>query len=104
MIQKLGQIKQKASLSKASSIDLAESRIRNDRQSIFELVREIVHAQFELGDHELTNRLWQDVADREIDMERIINLIYGCAFHEDDNAMLEADLAYEKLHMPNKNL
>ena len=97
MLQKLKKINQRTSLKKTSSIDVAESRMRNDRQSIFALARDLVHAQFELGDHELTNRLWQDVIDRGIDMERIINLMYSCNFHDDDSAMLDADLAYESL-------
>ena len=99
MLPKLNRTESRVNLKKPSALDFSESRLRNDRQSIFILVRELVHAQFELGDQELTNRLWQDVVDREIDMERIINLMYGCTFHDDDEAMLEADLAYEKLNM-----
>ncbi len=99
MLQKLSLKEPRETLEKPSSLEFCESRFRNDRQSIFILVRELVHAQFELGDPELTNRLWQDVVDREIDMERIINLMYGCTFHDDDQAMLETDLAYEKLNI-----
>ena len=73
-----------------------ESRIRNDRQAVFQLVRELVQAQFELGDNELTKRLWQDVADREIDLDRVINLMYACSFHEDDSEMTKVDEIYQK--------
>ncbi len=78
------------------SADTAPPTIKNDRHVVFQLTREIVNAQFFLADQELTKRLWQDVAEREIDVERIINLMYGCICHDDDAAMLEADLCYEK--------
>ena len=73
-----------------------EERIRNDRQAVFQLVRELVQAQFDLGDAELTKRLWQDVADREIDLDRVINLMYTCSFHDDDNEMTAVDDTYQK--------
>ena len=72
-----------------------EARIRNDRQAVFQLVRELVQAQFERGDEELTKRLWQDVADREIDLDRVINLMYTVSFHEDENEMTAVDEAYQ---------
>ncbi len=95
MIKSIRSLKLVRNISHRSGLDIAESRIRNDRQSVFTLTRELVNAQFELGDQELTNRLWQDVADRNIDIGRIINLMYGC-FSYDDETMLEADLSYEK--------
>ena len=73
-----------------------ETRIRNDRQAVFQIVRELVQAQFERGDEELTKRLWQDVADREIDLDRVINLMYTCSFHDDDNEMTSVDETYQK--------
>ena len=73
-----------------------ESRIRNDRQAVFQLVRDLVKAQFEQGDKELTKRLWQDVADRDIDLDRVINLMYSCSFHDDDNEMTTVDETYQK--------
>ena len=73
-----------------------ESRIRNDRQAVFQLVRDLVQAQFNRGDEELTKRLWQDVADREIDLDRVINLMYTCSFHEDDYEMTKVDETYQK--------
>ena len=96
MLRKLRQISQKGLLDNNPSLEISESRMRNDRPAIFSLVRELAHAQFELGDPELTNRLWQDVSDRKIDIERIINLMYGCSFHDDEAAMLEVDLAFEQ--------
>ena len=73
-----------------------EARIRNDRQAVFQIVRDLVQAQFERGDDELTKRLWQDVADREIDLDRVLNLMYTCSFHEDDNEMTIVDENYQK--------
>ncbi len=73
-----------------------EERTRDDRQEVFQLVRDLVQAQFDRGDEELTKRLWQDVADREIDLDRVINLMYTCSFHEDDNEMIKVDETYKK--------
>ena len=73
-----------------------EARIRNDRQAVFQLVRDLVQAQFDRGDEELTKRLWQDVADRGIDIDRVINLMYTCSFHEDDYEMTKVDETYQK--------
>ena len=86
-----------------------EARIRNDRQAVFQIVRDLVQAQFNRGDEELTRRLWQDVADREIDLDRVINLMYSCSFHEDDNEMtingVEIQCAKQSEHVntPNKS-
>ena len=76
-------------ITKSSKVSVRdeEERIRNDRQAVFQLVRDLVQAQFDQGDKELTKRLWQDVADREIDLDRVINLMYTCSFHKDDNEM-----------------
>ena len=73
-----------------------EARIRNDRQAVFQLVRDLVQAQFDRGDEELTKRLWQDVADRDIDLDRVINLMYTCSFHEDDYEMTKVDETFQK--------
>ena len=78
-----------------SSFESTELRLRNDRQAVFELTRELVNAQFNLDDKELICRLWQEVADRGIDINRIIHLMYGCCFHDDDEEMLEVDLKYD---------
>ena len=64
-----------------------ECRLRNDRQSYVALSRQLVQAQFVLRDRELTTRLWQDVANRDMDLGRIINLLYCCSSPEDDEAM-----------------
>lgn len=69
--------------------------MRNDRQSYFKVVSDLVHAQFELADPELTKRLWQDVADRDLDRGRIIHLLYNCCdLHHDDAVMRSCDEAY----------
>ncbi len=85
-------------ISKLSNVQIGtqEARIRNDRQSVFQLVRDLVQAQLERGDKELTKRLWQDVADRNIDLDRVINLMYTCSSHEDDYEMTKVDETYQK--------
>ena len=72
-----------------------EARVRNDRQAVFQLVRDLVHAQFDQGNEELTKRLWQDVADREIELDRVINLMYSCSSHKDDYEMTKVDETYQ---------
>ena len=68
-----------------------ECRVRNDRQSYFAVVRDLVLAQFVLGDQELTARLWKDVGDRDLDVSRVIHLLYCCTFHDNDELMRQAD-------------
>ena len=77
-------------------IGTQEARIRNDRQAVFQIVRDLVQAQFNRADEELTKRLWQDVADRKIDLDRVINLMYTCSFHDDDEEMTKVDETYQK--------
>ena len=48
------------------------------------------------GDEELTKKLWQDVADRDIDLHRVINLMYTCSCYEDDYEMTKVDETYQK--------
>ena len=86
------------SISKSLQVPVGtqEGRIRNDRQVVFQLVRDLVQAQFDRGDEELTKRLWQDVAERKIDLDRVINLMYTCSFHEDDEEMTKVDETYQK--------
>ena len=75
---------------------IKESRIRNDRQTVFQLVRDLVQAQFYRADEELTKRHWQEVADREINLDSVINLMYTCSFHENDYQMTKVDDTYKK--------
>ena len=78
-----------------------ECRMRNDRQSYFKLVRALVHAQFNLEDQELSSRLWQDVADRDLDRGRILHLLYSCHdLHDDEEMMRCSDEAYVALVDP----
>jgi hypothetical protein len=65
-----------------------------DRQLVFQLVRQLARAQFSLADRELTRRLWQEVADLDMDPERIIALLYGVADMGDTEAMEEIDRVY----------
>ena len=75
---------------------ITEGRIHNDRQAVFQLVRELVQAQCDRPNEELTKRLWQDVSARGIDLDRVINLMYTCSYHEDDNEMTKVDENYQK--------
>ena len=62
-----------------------------EQSAYFKITRDISDAQFYLGDriHELY--LWQEVADRDMEVSRIENLLYGCFSHDDETAMIEAD-------------
>ena len=71
-----------------------ESLARLEQQAHFDAARNLVQAQFQLGDAELSRRLWQDVSNRELDVERIEQLMYGCWFQDDPDAMAAADAAY----------
>ena len=72
------------------------SRKRKDRLVVFQLVRDLVHAQFDRGFTELPKRLWQDVADREIKLDRVINLMSTFYFYVDDYQMTKVDETYKK--------
>lgn len=72
----------------------AECRARNDRQSYFTISRALAHAQFEQADAELTRRYWQEVADRDLEVGRILHLLFGCSCHDDEEEMLAADTVY----------
>ena len=74
-----------------------ECRARNDRQTYFSIARELVDAQFVLADQELTRRLWQEVGDRNLEIGRIINLLYRCSSHENESEMVEVDDAFLQL-------
>ena len=71
-----------------------ESPALRDQQAHFNAARNLARAQFLLGDAELSQRLWQDVADRELNVERVEQLMYGCWFQDDVDAMASADEAY----------
>ncbi len=66
---------------------------RNE-EKIYALTRELVNAQFQLCDDELTNRLWEEVADLNLDPERIINLMYKCHSHDNFTDMFDIDSQY----------
>lgn len=57
-------------------------------------MQSIVKAQFELADDELSRRIWQEVADQNISVERVENLLYRCSFQNDPVAMRQADDHY----------
>ena len=70
------------------------------QSAYFEITRDISEAQFYLGNRFKEIYLWQEVADRDMDVARIENLLYGCFFHEDEDAMIETDREF----MTNKQI
>ena len=61
-----------------------------EQSAYFKITRDISEAQFCLEiDSEIY--LWQEVADRDMEVSRIENLLYGCCFHDNEEAMVEAD-------------
>ena len=79
---------------------LSEERLRNDRQSYFAMTRDLVNAQLNWRDAELSSRLWREVADRDMDRGRILHLLYNVEVHHDEDAMQRADMAYLQLINP----
>ena len=77
-----------------SSLLRYNSPVQSNREAYVSCARNLVVAQFQLADQELTQRLWQDVADRNLDVDRIIHLMYRCRFHDDNEALKEADDAF----------
>ena len=65
-----------------------------EQSAYFKITRDISEAQFYFGNRFQEIYLWQDVADRDMDVSRIENLLYGCSFHDDDVAMAEADESF----------
>ena len=61
------------------------------QSAYFKITRDISEAQFYLGNRFQEIYLWQEVADRDMDVSRIENLLYGCSFHDDEAAMAEAN-------------
>ena len=84
----------RALLGNVEPLALDECRLRNDRLSYFSLTRQLVEAQFVLRDGELSARLWHEVADRDLDLGRIVNLLYCCTDHASDDVMRSSDESY----------
>ena len=78
----------------------SEDRLRNDRQSYVAMTRALVDAQLEWRDAELSSRLWEEVADRDMDRGRLVHLLYSVEAHHDEEAMQNADMAYLQLVDP----
>ena len=64
------------------------------QNDLFKLTRQLIHAQFELADDHLANSLWNDVFHKNIDPERVINLMYSCSADDDDDLLRKADFAF----------
>ena len=62
-----------------------------EQYAYFKITRDISEAQFYTGNRFQEIYLWQEVADRNMDVSRIENLLYRCSFHDDQAAMAEAD-------------
>jgi len=65
-----------------------------EQSAYFKIARDISEAQFYLGNRFQEIYLWQEVADRDMNVSRIENLLYGCSFHDDEVAMTEADASF----------
>ena len=78
-------------LSKGSS---NKSYTTKKNNKVYSLARDLINAQFNLGNDRLSRKLWDEVAALKIDPHRIINLMYRCYLYEDYKSMLEADLDY----------
>ena len=65
-----------------------------EQSAYFKIARDISEAQFHLGDRFKQIYLWQEVADLDMDVARIENLLYGCFFHDDEDAMIETDRGF----------
>ena len=87
-------------LLRASERSSSECWLRNDRQSYLHIVQQLLNAQFLLSDQELASRLWHEVRMRDLDVGRIIHLLYGATDHSDEEAMRIADDAYLALIDP----
>ena len=62
-----------------------------EQSAYFKSTRERSEAQFYLGNRFQEIYLWQEVADLDMDVARIENLLYGCFFHDDEDTMTETD-------------
>ena len=72
-----------------------DSPSRQLQQAHFDAARRLAQSQFQLADAQLTQRLWQDVADRDLDVDRILNPLYSCWFQTDQAAMRAADAEFQ---------
>lgn len=64
---------------------------RKEQQLVFLLTRQLVDAQIVRGDRERSQRLWQEVANLELDPDRITALMYGVSDHDDRQEMEALD-------------
>ena len=78
----------------------SEDRLRNDRQSYFAMTRALIDAQLAWRDAELTSRLWQEVADRNMDRGRILHLLYSDVEPNDEASLQKVDMSYLQLIDP----
>ena len=72
-----------------------DSPSRQLQHAHFDAARRLAQSQFQLADAELSQRLWQDVADRDLDVDRILNLLYGCWFQDDPATLRAADAEFQ---------
>lgn len=66
------------------------------QQLVFTLVRQLAEAQFVRADRELTRRLWQEVANLEIDPDRITALLYGGQPCDDRQGLMALDESWNQ--------
>ena len=87
-------------LKSAAHRSFSEDRLRNNRQSYFTMTLDLVDAQLEWRDAELSSRLWKEVADRGMDQARNLHLLHGVEAHDDEEALQRSDMVYLQLVDP----
>ena len=70
-----------------------------EQSAYFQITRDISEAQFYLGNRFQELYLWQEVADRDMEVGRILNLLYGICFQDDEDEMTALDDAFLALRM-----
>ena len=77
-----------------SGVTSAAFTARKQQALTLLLTRQLMDAQFVRADAAGSDRLWQEVADLEIDADRILHLLYCGLDGSDRQAMADADSAW----------
>jgi hypothetical protein len=72
-------------------IDAARMAALKDQQILVTLVQQLAESQFRRADRQASERLWQELAQLELDPERVTHLLYAGVDLADRPALLELD-------------
>lgn len=72
-------------------IDAARLEAVKQQQILVTLVQQLAEAQFRRADQPRSQRLWQELAQLQLDPERAIHLVYAGVDLADRQALLELD-------------